>query len=250
MQEIEIKIAKWEKYQLRKDIKNPWWFATHNELWCSAEFSLFTPEEKVVWYALLAIASKNQKAQIKFELGWFAQNAGVEKNAVLVAIEKANSNKWLTIICTESVQETYAIRTAHNITEQNNTKQNNTKQNNYKNNLLTVSPELNSSIPGPTENLSKNNFFEFLNQKIETLYPDKEFVSREKQKMEVWLAANSKKQPKSKAGWTRFVMGWLERGWESYRKTLQSQAPKKKTWMDLADEREAEEKKAKENGQI
>jgi hypothetical protein len=240
MQEIEVKILKWEKYQLRKDIKSPWWFATNNELWRSPEFSIFTPEEKVVWYALLAIASKEQKATVKFDLAWFAQNSGVEKDFVLSAIEKASNNKWLTIIRTESVRDPYAIRTAHNITRHNKTEHNNTKQDKYKNNLLTVSPELSSSIAGPTEEeLIKNNFSEFLNQKIETLYPDSDFVSREKEKMKVWLAANPKKQPKSKSGWTRFVMGWLERGWENYRKTIQSQAPKKKTWQDLVDEEEA-----------
>lgn len=124
MQEIEIKIAKWEKYQLRKDIKRPWWFAISNELWCSAEFSLFTAEEKLVWYALLAIASKQQSAQVKFDLTWLAQNSSIEKDSVLSAIEKAKDNKWLTVIRTESVQNPYAIRTSHNITKQDITKQN------------------------------------------------------------------------------------------------------------------------------
>jgi len=240
MQQIEIKILKWEKYQLRKDIKSPWWFATHNELWNSGEFSFFTPEEKVAWYAFLAIASKQQKAEIKFELAWFAQNAGIKKDAVLSAIKKASDNNWLLAIRTESVQNPYEIRTAHNITEHNNTEHNNTK-----NNLFIVSSELKNSITEPTEQtLIKSNFTEFLNNKIETLYPDKDFVTREKEKMKVWLAANPKKSPKSKSGWTRFVMGWLERGWEQYRKSIQTEKPKKKTWMDLVDE----EEKQKEQG--
>ena len=237
MQVIEVKILKWDKYQLRKDIKNPWWFATHNDLWRSPEFSLFNCEEKVVWYALLAVASKEQKPQVKFELGYFAQNAGVDKDSVLTAIEKSKENKWLDVIRTESVQNLYEIRTLHNRTRQNKTLQNIT---NNKELSITVSSELKNSITEPTEEkLIKENFSEFLNQKIEAIYPDKEFVIREKEKMKVWLAANPKKQPKSKSGWTRFVMGWLERGWEQYRKTIATQAPKKKTWQDLVDEEEA-----------
>lgn len=128
MQTIEVKITKWEKYQLRKDIKSPWWFATNNELWRSSEFSLLNAEEKVVWYALLAIASKEQKPIIRFELAWFSKSAGVSDDSVLSGIQKAKDNNWLTIIRTESVQNPYGIRTAHNITEHNKTKQNNTKQ--------------------------------------------------------------------------------------------------------------------------
>jgi hypothetical protein len=37
------------------------------------------PQKKVVWYAFLGMASKEQKPKLKFDLTYFAQNAGVDK---------------------------------------------------------------------------------------------------------------------------------------------------------------------------
>ena len=124
MQEIRIKIVKWEKYQHRKDTKNPWWFSVHNELWRNPEFSIFTAEEKVVWYAVLAIAGKRKNAEIIIDLTYLAQNAGVDKNSVLTAIEKCKNNNWIEGTCTESVRNLYETRTLHNITRHNITLQN------------------------------------------------------------------------------------------------------------------------------
>jgi hypothetical protein len=70
---------------------------------------------------------------------------------------------------------------------------------------------------------SLENHFLYLSEQVLKIYPDKEFVSREKEKMKLWLSTNEKKAPKSKSGWTRFVMGWLERGWERYRKSIGSE---------------------------
>lgn len=58
--------------------------------------------------------------------------------------------------------------------------------------------------------------------KLKILYPDAEFLKREFLKMEMWLEVNSRKTPKSKSGWSRFILGWLERGWEPHRKSLSS----------------------------
>jgi hypothetical protein len=52
------------------------------------------------------------------------------------------------------------------------------------------------------------------------LYDDNEFLRREFIKMATWVRENAKKAPKS--NYTRFIMSWLERGWESYRKGIPS----------------------------
>lgn len=58
--------------------------------------------------------------------------------------------------------------------------------------------------------------------RLKALYPETSFLQTELSKMLIWLAANSHKTPKSVAGWSRFVSGWLARGWEQHRKTITS----------------------------
>lgn len=60
-------------------------------------------------------------------------------------------------------------------------------------------------------------------------YP-KEFLELEIKKARNWLLANPHKAPKSQ--WGRFFNGWLDRGWENYRKTLKSN-PVKLTLEDM-----------------
>lgn len=76
--------------------------------------------------------------------------------------------------------------------------------------------------------------------RLTALYPEHDFVEREVLKMQIWLDANRHKVPKSRSGWARFVLGWLERGWESHRKGLASNAVEKpkKSILELLKEDE------------
>jgi len=62
-------------------------------------------------------------------------------------------------------------------------------------------------------------------EEAKLIYPDAEWIDKELSKMAVWLNANRRKSPKNHSGWTRFIMSWLSRGWEDYRKTLPSNKP-------------------------
>lgn len=241
MREIKIEILNWEKYQRRGDIKSPWWFAVHNELWRSGEFSIFSSEEKVVWYALLGLASKERKPIVACSATWFAGINSVQVDAVFSAIEKAKQFQWIRVIRTESVRDPNAIWAPHDMTVHNITIQNKVKEITVSQELknkpiakkksvavtqqLTAPSDLTYVSPRATEHSIENlalNLSQDARDRIQRIYPDHEFVNREVEKMKVWLEANSRKMPKSKAGWTRFVMGWLERGWERYRKGIPS----------------------------
>lgn len=103
-EEIKVTIAQWEKYQLRKDIKSPWWCAIDNELWRADEFSTFSPEEKVVWYALLQIASKARRSDLTFKTLWVARCSGVQPKSVKNCVLKAKNLGWLYETRTEPVR--------------------------------------------------------------------------------------------------------------------------------------------------
>lgn len=62
-------------------------------------------------------------------------------------------------------------------------------------------------------------------EQVNAIYRDVAYLEREVRKMSVWLSDNRHKIPKAQRGWTRFVSGWLERGWEQYRRSLTSQKP-------------------------
>lgn len=56
-------------------------------------------------------------------------------------------------------------------------------------------------------------------------YP-KEYLDMEFKKARSWVIANDHKTPKSERGWAKFLNSWLNRGWDQYRKTLESNPPK------------------------
>lgn len=56
-------------------------------------------------------------------------------------------------------------------------------------------------------------------------YP-KEYLDLEFKKARSWIIANDHKTPRSERGWATFLNSWLNRGWDQYRKTLQSNPPK------------------------
>lgn len=263
MHQIEVTILKWEKYQFRKDIKNPRWFATSNELWNNSEFSLFNSAEKVVWYALLAIASRNQKAQIKFELNWLAQNAGVDKAFVLSSIEKASDNKWLTITRTESVQNPYRIRTLH-IHNNNKTIHNN---NNTKN-IITKGTDSLSQMPKvKVSKVDNSQVIATYCSSYKARYNARPEIdgktmglvngllkthSSEKlcDLLQVYLQMNDKWFVTKCHDFATFKENLTKISTAMQTGVDIGAPPKKKTWQELADEREAEEKRMKENGEI
>lgn len=233
MVEIEVTISNWEKYQFRKTIHKPSWFRLQNDAWNDQQFYLFTGEERWVWVCLLSLASKKATKTFKVNLEWIAKEAGVTAKTIEIAIEKLKRNGCVTYTLHESnMLVPLGNPTIHNITEHN--KQNITEQNITKE----VCTELKQvSVAVPTEIIKKQGLGNFINQKLLELYPQ-EYIDREKIKMELWLATNSHKKPKSEKGMVRFVSSWLSRGWEQYRRGLQSNPAKEKGIAELLKEEE------------
>lgn len=104
-----------------------------------------------------------------------------------------------------------------------------------------------TSVAVPTSNAPSKDLLVFINEKLLELYPQ-EYIDREKTKMEMWLATNAHKKPRSDKGMVRFVTSWLSRGWDQYRKGLQSNAPKEKSFAEIWAEEEEQQRKERENG--
>jgi len=229
MRDIHVTILNWEKYQFRKEVKNPSWFRLENRMWNDQQFFYFSAEERWIWVCLLSLASQKQSATLVVNQDWLSQDARVGIPTISSALEKLKDNGCLEFTLHERHAHVQVCdSTRHNITRHNKTEHNKTKQDI----VCTESPK---AIAVPT--VSKKDLSLFLNQKLLELYPQ-DYLDREKIKMELWLATNSHKKPRSDRGMVRFVTSWLSRGWDQYRKGLQSNKPKEKGIEELLAEEE------------
>ena len=131
---MRIEIINWNKYQIRKDIKMPWWFALSNRLPLDPDFYHFTHEEKWAWICILCFASfSNSSGKVKIEILAFCTHYSVAENALKSAIKKLKKINWIREIRTRSVRDPYAICTGHvknpYATRQDKTIQDKTEQN-------------------------------------------------------------------------------------------------------------------------
>lgn len=210
MEEIEITVVNWKKYNPESErIKTPHWFRINKDTAVSDSLEGLTAEQCWVWIQLLSECCRKNCDTIMVKVDKLARLSNVKKSCIVQTIEILTKNKTLRSSA-ESTPPTEHNRT--NITEHNITK--------------TFSSELAFASPRVTALFNPDDFFINLSEetkiRVSSVYPDQEFVNREVNKMKIWLSANSKKIPRSKSGWTRFIMGWLERGWERHRKTIAS----------------------------
>jgi hypothetical protein len=96
-----------------------------------------------------------------------------------------------------------------------------------KNDAQRIIPELFNSGDEDSNNLIAK-LSSKTQEAIISLYEDPIFIRREFIKMATWIRENSKKAPK--ANYSKFILGWLERGWEGYRKGI---PPKRMSQIEL-----------------
>lgn len=125
MQEIKIEILNWEKFQFRKQIKNPSWFRLENRMWNDQQFFYFTAEERWIWVCILSIASQKQTSTLLVGLDWLSQNSQVKPEIIQSSLKKLRDNNCLEYtLHTRNVRVPVCSATEQNITRQNITKQN------------------------------------------------------------------------------------------------------------------------------
>lgn len=90
---MKVRILNWEKInEKRKDVKHPTWFRMDNDLPQSQSLFGLSAVERYVFVCLLCLASKQQAAEIEFEIDWFCYYGGnvFETKDVLSALERMN----------------------------------------------------------------------------------------------------------------------------------------------------------------
>lgn len=222
---VKITILNWEKHQAKSDkLRHPHWFKVRNDLISEPKLFSFKNEEKWVFLCFLCVASQNNNSTFELSLNWFSHQINTESKVVENTIKKLVTVGILTV----DRQSTDGGLYNEPSDRREEKRREEIRKEEKRIHTSYVSSELipDASRPefsprttdfSPDLVLSENSL-----KKLNTLYPDIEYVKREVVKMQIWLSANQRKAPKSKSGWSRFVLGWLERGWDKYRKGLQS----------------------------
>jgi hypothetical protein len=131
--DVTVKILKWEKFNPRKDIKRPHWFALDNELVEDDAFFKFDHGEFKAWIYLLSKASKKQNASVIVDFEAATRKARISKNEFIGAIEKLVEMQSVELIGSLPVRDPIAPvqnpnATLHYKTLQNRTEQDTTEQ--------------------------------------------------------------------------------------------------------------------------
>lgn len=124
MNTVVIEIMQWEKYNPRKDYKNPWWFALGNKVTTDPMFSEFSDAEFRAWIHILCMASQANSGTFPLFFRHAEKSADIKPKVLASAINKLRILEVIqtpAVICTEPVRDLFA-------TEQNRTEQDKTEQ--------------------------------------------------------------------------------------------------------------------------
>ncbi len=218
VEHLEVTVLNWEKYNPPSDrVRHKHWFRINHNIATSNGLWGLSPGQRWFWVVLLSECCRKNSATIQLTPSRFsALCGGLQKHDILQAIDILVKNGTLSVSC----QSTDSPLTTHNITVHNITEHNITKKSfelRHPSNLEVASQRSNSRVTGDCLGFVESLSLETRNR-IKRIYPEEAFINREVEKMGIWLEANPSKKPRSRAGWSRFVMGWLERGWERERK--------------------------------
>ncbi len=218
MKSITIQVLKWKDYQGRSDIKHHTWFRCSNRILENEDFFELSDSEILAWFYILSLCSQKISDTVIVNFERAERFARRKKRDIISMVEKLQGNQLVRI---PDASRTDHVRNPCT-TLQDRTGQ--TEQDSTEHHVTgTVVRE---RPPDPTQIHSVEDLRNIIPAETREgwrkLYPDPQYVPREAIKAMAWCRINSRKVPKTVGGWSRFFNGWLERGWDSYRKTIES----------------------------
>lgn len=200
-----LRFTNWDKYNKRqKDIKRPYWFALSNEIFTDSFYAELTDQERQAFLWLLCEASKQNKyGELEVSVKLFSRVTGYKSAVLDSVIDKLLKSGR----AAGSRQDGGRIATA--------TRQDNTIQN-----INTTAPSKLVADGYPSDLLPvasvlvEKHVLPELAVKWQELY-GAAYVVREIQSALAWELANPKKVKKN---FSRFMSGWLSRGWRENKK--------------------------------
>lgn len=220
---VQIELRNWEKFNPRSDRANYSWFRLNNDFFDEL-FSL-SSEQKIIYIFLLTRASKKNNPSFDLDINYASAILKLSDKTIIKQIQHLAELGVITPA--ESRQKAGAepsllpatyetnVRDETNVTRRTNTS------------IVLEQIQHDGGIKDQTGNPILENLLKLVKPSTQAAwlaaYPDQEWIKTELLKAHAWIDVNPKKAPKH---FPRFMGNWLARGWEQYRKTLQSQNPK------------------------
>jgi hypothetical protein len=215
---LKIKILSWDEHQSgkRKDVGSPGWFAFKHSFFLHPKIIELSDSEKLTWIWLLCEKSQRRKDDfVTVNIELFHRVTGRDSESFHRDIKKL---KQLQLVEVRTLRGRYAHVPLEEKREEERRGEEIRKEESATSGDAPV-----IAIPEISDSLT----LEILGGvKIEIqeawlrLYTEPGWVKGEIQQAAVWCKANPGRKPKSDYG--RFLTAWLSRGWEKYRKTLQT----------------------------
>lgn len=223
---MRLAILNWEKFNARKDVKNPSWFRLSHSLFEDHEFYDFTHAELLSWLYILCLASQKSSSQVFVNFAHLERVGRIKKKDFEGAIKKLEQLNIVLVDVTSTLRErdvddthTCATRqTIHNKTIHNTTTADLASPTSTD---VSATPIDCSDLSSKGNELLQNAGADLQRAWLET-YQDQAWIKQEVNKASAWILANPRKAPKK---FGAFMNNWLSRAWESYRKTLPSNKP-------------------------
>lgn len=213
--DVLVKVKGWEKYNPRKDVKHPSWFALNNRLVEDDEFFSFSHAEFKAWIYVLSKASQKHKAEVLISYDAAHRKSNISPKEFKSALIKLETLGIVTVGDTRTLRQ----RDVDVTLQTDNT--DNTIHNKHTDSITTEPQKATQS---------KSSFVEFNNEtdlinsisgstrdRWAKLYNhDAEFIEREVIKAFEYYQNKPHKTPKTLRGWTQALSSWLERGWPKH----------------------------------
>lgn len=125
---LTIQIKNWAKFNPRKDIKKPSWFALGHDLVTDPDFFSFNHGEFKAWIYILSQASKKQSETVFANIDHAEKVSGITKKDFLNAVRKLELLQVIHVHDTDTLRARDEDVTSPNPTQPDPTKPNQTEQ--------------------------------------------------------------------------------------------------------------------------
>jgi hypothetical protein len=116
---VEVEIKNWEKYNPKRDQTTYTWLRLDNEFYCSPDLFDLTCEQKMVWIAILCIASRKNSGKVQANVNYIAHHLRIVSESVLEALE-IFEQRGLTTAHDRTLSQPSTATTPTNVTNERN----------------------------------------------------------------------------------------------------------------------------------
>lgn len=234
-----ITFKNWEKYNPRKDYKNPTWCRLNSDLITHDLWDALNSDELKCYLALLCLATRKHGV-LEMTPSTFCRVTALDFNALISAVIKLEKLQVVEVTRTDHVQITNGL--VQDLCATNERTNERTPPNKLITTHIDNSFKANNAGEPATQTLPavaiiselsalEEGVLRNTSEKVQRAWLknyNADFVMQEVRKADLWIVSNSHKAPKT--NFAAFFTRWIAKSWEDQRKGF-SNKPKKQIIM-------------------